>query len=59
MQLEDENAQRRTAVRIINQYYKDFSFFFDSDINSSTNGYTFITKSNGCTRTNITISICN
>lgn len=62
MQLEDESAQRRTTVRwmthattaILNN-----TALFHLDVESSTAGNTVTTRSNGCSRTSITVSICD
>ena len=57
VQLEDENTRRRNTVK--HKYQKiqnNFHSILDSD--SSTNGNTFITRSNECTRTSFAVSIC-
>ena len=62
MQLEDESAQRRTTVRqmthattaILNN-----TALFHLDLEFSTAGHTVTPRSNGCSRTSITVSICD
>ena len=62
MQLEDESAQRRATVRRMTHAttaIRNNTALFHLDLESSTAGNTVTTRSNGCSRTSITVSICD